>query len=215
MSTIILNAFRFYIFSVSQADRVTGLGGGGQGSAQRSPHRQFAKAAPCRRSLREFSGELMAFCDIPYKLLSASIGAAACLSSLMAWTDRKTCAGSGGLAAGARARKSKAKRRMTGENLARATCATTPSSLLFFLQSRTRFSSVRLCFLTRSSRGLGHRPFTAVTRVQIPYESFTQARRRLLPGLRHVVVNALIIPGSLSAGFSHITFDSPRRAKRK
>lgn len=24
---------------------------------------------------------------------------------------------------------------------------------------------------TRSSRGLGHRPFTAVTRVQIPYES--------------------------------------------
>jgi len=37
----------------------------------------------------------------------------------------------------------------------------------------------------------------------------------LLPGLRHVVVNALIIPGSLSAGFSHITFDSPRRAKRK
>src|SRR5215471_3271060 len=33
---------------------------------------------------------------------------------------------------------------------------------------------------TRSSRGLGHRPFTAVTRVQIPYESpiqFTLSRR--------------------------------------
>ena len=60
-------------------------------------------------------------------------------------------------------------------NLARILCSETP--VVFNLWRE---------LLTRSSRGLGHRPFTAVTRVQIPYESLfnsqhLQPAQRLMP----------------------------------